>query len=122
MLSFACYYKLIFFFYGTLLCHLPYRLGIYLIIILYTSSNVCQYIFLKIFLIQPMFHTQTTITSIYNMFNFTCYTIFNAHIDKIGDSYGNRTHVTGVRGRCLNLLTNEPATYFDCTTNLQINQ
>ena len=27
---------------------------------------------------------------------------------KTGDSYGNRTHVTGVRGQCLNRLTNEP--------------
>ncbi len=27
---------------------------------------------------------------------------------KIGDSYGSRTHVTGVRGQCLNRLTNEP--------------
>ena len=25
-----------------------------------------------------------------------------------GDSWGNRTPVTGVRGRCLNRLTNEP--------------
>lgn len=26
----------------------------------------------------------------------------------IGDSYGNRTHATAVKGRCLNRLTNEP--------------
>ena len=25
-----------------------------------------------------------------------------------GDAYGNRTHVTAVKGRCLNLLTNAP--------------
>ena len=25
-----------------------------------------------------------------------------------GDSYGNRTHVTAVKGPCLNRLTNEP--------------
>ena len=30
--------------------------------------------------------------------------IFNSN----GDSYGNRTRVTSVRGRCLNRLTNEP--------------
>ena len=30
-----------------------------------------------------------------------------------GDSYGNRTHVTGVRGRCLNRLTNEPLLLFE---------
>ena len=26
----------------------------------------------------------------------------------IGDPYGNRTHVTAVKGRCLNRLTNGP--------------
>ena len=26
----------------------------------------------------------------------------------IGDPYGNRTHITAVKGRCLNLLTNGP--------------
>ena len=25
-----------------------------------------------------------------------------------GDPYGNRTHITAVKGRCLNLLTNGP--------------
>ena len=27
---------------------------------------------------------------------------------RFGDPYGNRTHVNGVRGRCLNRLTNGP--------------
>ena len=29
----------------------------------------------------------------------------------LGDSYGNRTRVSGVRGRCLNRLTNEPSLF-----------
>ena len=34
--------------------------------------------------------------------------ILKINFHHFGDSYGNRTHVTGVRGQCLNRLTNEP--------------
>ena len=36
---------------------------------------------------------------------------FTSSFKKSGDSWGNRTPVTGVRGRCLNRLTNEPHIY-----------
>ena len=44
------------------------------------------------------------------------YTILYTHIHKIckyffNDSYGNRTRVTAVKGRCLNRLTKEPFLY-----------
>ena len=32
-------------------------------------------------------------------------------LSTLGDSYGNRTRVSGVRGRCLNRLTNEPSLF-----------
>ena len=38
----------------------------------------------------------------------TNYLQLKQYITFYGDSYGNRTRVTGVRGRCLNRLTNEP--------------
>ena len=39
----------------------------------------------------------------------------------LGDPYGNRTHVTAVKGRCLNRLTNGPHIYINpCKGNLSI--
>ena len=32
----------------------------------------------------------------------------------VGDPYGNRTHVTAVKGPCLNRLTNGPLFHRDC--------
>ena len=44
----------------------------------------------------------------YIQFSPNCQELF-AHCKKIGDPYGNRTHVCGVRGRRLNRLTNGPS-------------
>ena len=62
------------------------------------------------FYVKVLLHCNNRFQYIYNIFKspalYACFLFF-----LFGDSCGNRTRVIGVRGRCLNRLTNEPFSF-----------